>query len=565
MNASGFAMNEYKDDLLSSLEKLRVDELLCDVVLKVNEKSFNVHRCVLAASSLYFRGAFTSEMGDKSATEIELDVLDTDIMDPLLEYMYTGHVIIDEVNARSLVAAADFLLIQSLKKMGCEFLESIICPGNCFELRDFAEKYSCDQLKETATMYIIHNFAAASESEGFKVIDYKVLLDLISRDELVVSLEEQVYEAFMTWIGHDMNSRKHLFEDLFSRIRLASMSKHYLIEKVEQEKLVSQSFHCTKLLLNAMKSFVVYDFEQTQKPRKVLEKYVDGVVLCGGNRSRDVVCFIPDRNKWIKLAESSIARDEHAVTVCDNVLFAFGTNLTENSQIVEQFNVSTNSWTLITDLPQTRCALTAVTAGEQIYVLGGRTNHLKATNSVMRYEPNINKWTHETPMKASRAGHAAVYLDGFIYTCCGINNDGEILNSVERYSPRSKAWQDVVPLQFSRYYPSAAVLNNKIYVVGGQGKNGSCMSSGEVYDCINDNWSSLPSLSMPRQAAGICCWHNRLYVFGGCNNSGRLDRVEYFNPVRKTWSAETKMPVARAWVQCGMLRLPIEVVRKNEL
>lgn len=563
--ATGFAKNEYIDDFLSSLEKLRVNDLLCDVTLIVNEQSFYVHKCVLAASSLYFRKAFTSEMGDKEKTEIELNILEADVMEPLLEYMYTGNISIDEMNARSLVAAADFLLIQTLKRIGCEFLESIICPGNCFELRDFAEQYSCDQLITTATTFIINNFASASESEGFKVVEYKVLLDLISRDELVINLEEQVYEAVMTWVRYNLDSRQKYFEELFSRIRLISISKRYLADKVEQEELVSESFHCTKLLLKAMKSLVVYDFERVQKPRKVLEKYVSAVVLCGGNRSRDVICFLPDKNKWSKLTESSIARDEHAVAVCDNVLFAFGTNLTENSQIVEQFNVSTNCWTLITDLPQTRCALTAVTAGEQVYVLGGRTNHLKATNSVMRYEPSINKWTYETPMNTSRAGHVAVCLDGVIYALCGINNDGDILNSVEKYNSRTKTWQNSASMQTSRYYPSAAVLNNKIYVVGGQGRNGSCVSSGEVYDHECDTWSALPNLTTPRQASGICRWYNRLYVFGGCNNSGRLDTVEYYDLDSDTWCPSPKMPVARAWVQCGMLSLPIEAVCKNEL
>lgn len=565
MRANDNAKKEYIDNFLSSLEKLRMDDLLCDVTLVVNGKSFDAHRCVLASSSMYFRKVFTGEMGDRHKTEIELNVLDAKVMKPLLEYMYTGNISINEVNARSLVAAADFLLIQTLKRIGCEFLETIICPGNCFELQYFAEQYTCDQLKTTATNFIINNFASASESEGFKVIEYNVLFDLVSRDELIVSLEEQVYEAVIAWVKHDLQSRQQYFEELFSMIRLTSISKRYLTDKVEQEELVSQSFNCTKHLLQAMRSLVVHDFEQVQKPRKVLVKHVETIVLCGGNRSRDVICYLPDLNQWSKLTESSIARDEHAVTVCDNVLYAFGTNLTENSQIVEQFNVSTNSWTMITDLPQTRCALSAVTAGEQVYVLGGRTNHLKATNSVMRYDPCINKWTYETPMNVNRAGHVAVYLDVHIYALCGINNDGEILNSVERYNTRTKTWHNCASVQSPRYYPSAAILSNKIYVVGGQGKNGSCMSSCEVYDQDSDNWSALPSLTMPRQASGICRWYNRLYVFGGCNNSGRLDTVEYYDPDSNEWCSGGHLPVARSWVQCGMLRLPIEVVRKNEI
>ena len=438
---------KYKEHLLSSLESIRQDTLLCDVVLNVRHQTFQAHRCVLTASSPYFRGVFTSDMKEKEAKELDLDFLDADAMEPLLKYMYTGEVEINEANARSLVSAADFLLIQSLKTIGCEFLESIICPGNCFELRDFAEKYNCDQLKATATTFIVNNFAAASESEGFKIVDYKVLFDLISRDELVVCREEQVYEAVISWVRHDLQTRKEYFEDLFAELRLVSISKHYLTETVEKEDLVGESFQCTKLLLKAMKSFAVYEFEGLKKPRKVLEKHVNAIVLCGGNRSRDVVCFQPEENKWSGLTESSIARDEHAVTVCDNVLFAFGTNQTENSQIVEQFNVCSNTWSLITNLPQPRCALAAVTSSEQIFILGGRTHHIGATNNVMRYDPSINKWFYETPMNSSRAGLCALSVGGLIYALGGINVKGEFLNTVEKYDPRTTIWTEIPPMQ----------------------------------------------------------------------------------------------------------------------
>ena len=100
----------------------------------------------------------------------------------------------------------------------------------------------------------------------------------------------------------------------------------------------------------------------------------------------------------------------------------------------------------------------------------------------------------------------------------------------------------------------------KIYVVGGQVKNGSCLSSGEVYDVQTDQWTALPSLSVTRQAAGMCRWGNKLYLFGGCNNSGRLDSVECFDLESNSWECVAKMPVARSWVQCGVLRLPKQLV-----
>jgi hypothetical protein len=178
----------------------------------------------------------------------------------------------------------------------------------------------------------------------------------------------------------------------------------------------------------------------------------------------------------------------------------------------------------------------------------------------MRYDPSINKWFYETPMSSSRAGLCAVAFSGFIFALGGIDIKGEFLNSVEKYDPRIKTWSDSSPMQTARYYASAAALNMKIYIVGGQVKNGSCLSSGEVYDVQTDQWTAIPSLCVPRQAAGISRWGNRLYLFGGCNNSGRLDSVESFDLESNSWLSVAKMPAARSWVQCGVLRLPKQLI-----
>jgi len=550
---------QYKDVLLKTTDQLRKEGVLCDVRLLVEDQSFLAHRSILAAGSPYFRGLFTNDMKEKILMECKLDQLQAEIMEQLLSYIYTGNVTLSEENVQSLVAAADYLLIQSLKDIGCQFLQSLLSPTRCFSLRDFAEKYSCDSLKSSATSYIVKHFTEACDTEAFKSVDYRVYTEIIARDDLEVSREEDVYETLITWVKHDLDTRREHFEELFSKIRLTSLSKHYLVDQVENEELVKSSFYCTKFVVKALNSFVLYEHDDRERARNNLARHVDVITVCGGNLSKEATCYSPAKKKWLPLADMLKARDEHCTAVHDNVLYAFGSTQTENGQSVEQYNAHTNSWIAVANMPQMRCAATAVTCGDHIFIIGGRIPNGGSTKQVMRYDADINKWFIETPMSVKRAGLCSAACHGLVYAIGGLSDRNEFLRTVERYNPRKKDWSEVKPMQVARYFACAIELNGKIFVIGGQSSTGAYLSSCEVLDPATEEWTSLPNISVPRQAAGVTRLGNRIYLFGGCNNSGSLDSVECYDERKRSWETVSKMPCKRSWVQCGVLRVAKEI------
>lgn len=552
---------KYKEELLNATDDMRRDGVLCNVKLRVGDEIFRAHRSTLAACSPYFRGLFTNEMLEKSADEIRLDFLEVSVMNTLLRYMYTGEVDFTEENARALVSAADYLIIQSLKELGSRFLIATLNPSNCFNLSSFAEKYSCQALADSAMQFIVRNFVAACDTQAFKSIEYGVLVDIISRDDLLVNGEEEVYEAVVSWVKHSIDSRAELFEDLFSRVRLFSIPKHYLINHIDKEELVNSSFICTRSLLEALKWQVSYDHSDDKKPRVCLEKYLNVIALCGGNLSREVVCFLPETKQWSPLADMLVPRDEHVTTTWDNHVYAFGSTQQENGQAAEQFDYRINSWTAVANMPGARSASSAVTCADQIYVIGGRITYEGSTNKVMRYDPAINRWYQEPPMTSSRAGLCAVSLGECVYVMGGLNHSNEFLNTVECYNPRHKSWVSLEPMRATRYFACAVVLNKKIFVIGGQSYSGAYLSSCETYDPETDEWSALPNVSVARQAAGVARIGCRIYLFGGCNNSGSLDTVECYDERSRAWAIVTRMPCKRSWIQCQVLRVAEEMLK----
>lgn len=77
--------------------------------------------------------------------------------------------------------------------------------------------------------------------------------EFISDDNIVIDREEDVYEATLNWVKHDIKSRSIHFSRLFQHVRLTSLSKYHLHTNVGGEELVKVNRPCIEILLNAMK------------------------------------------------------------------------------------------------------------------------------------------------------------------------------------------------------------------------------------------------------------------------------------------------------------------------
>lgn len=79
--------NYYED-----FEKLYFDETTSDFSIKLKEKTYKVHRCILSARSNYFESAFLQETVESENKMINLGHLEmkSDIFEIILKYFYFG-------------------------------------------------------------------------------------------------------------------------------------------------------------------------------------------------------------------------------------------------------------------------------------------------------------------------------------------------------------------------------------------------------------------------------------------------------------------------------------------
>ncbi|KAK6022329.1 BTB/POZ domain protein, partial [Ostertagia ostertagi] len=155
--------------LLAQLAELRRDSHLCDVTLVAEGTRINAHRVVLAASSNYFKAMFTNDMAESRMDEIEMVNIKAPTLETLVNYCYTGRIEISGTNVLSILPAAGLLQLNEVQEI--------------------------------------------VGTEAFQQLSFEQLLELISRDELGVQAEDQVFDAVIQWIMFDLPARERFLPE----------------------------------------------------------------------------------------------------------------------------------------------------------------------------------------------------------------------------------------------------------------------------------------------------------------------------------------------------------------
>ncbi|XP_077065086.1 transcription regulator protein BACH1a [Siphateles boraxobius] len=107
--------------VLRSLEELRQKELLCDVTVEVECRSFRAHSSVLASCSHYFYTRLTNHSRPNLTVSLP-DEVTVEGFEPLLQFAYTAKLHFTKENILEIHRCAEFLGFQNLDKACFEFL-----------------------------------------------------------------------------------------------------------------------------------------------------------------------------------------------------------------------------------------------------------------------------------------------------------------------------------------------------------------------------------------------------------------------------------------------------------
>uniref|UniRef100_A0A8C3JE08 Kelch like family member 18 n=1 Tax=Calidris pygmaea TaxID=425635 RepID=A0A8C3JE08_9CHAR len=512
--------------------EIRRQGKLCDVTLKVGDHKFSAHRIVLAASIPYFHAMFTNDMMECKQDEIVMQGMDPSALEALINFAYNGHLAIDQQNVQSLLMGASFLQLQNIKDACCTFLRERLHPKNCLGVRQFAETMMCAVLYDAANSFIHQHFVEVSMSEEFLALPFEDVLELVSRDELNVKSEEQVFEAALAWIRYDRDQRESFLPELLSKIRLPLCRPQFLTDRVQQDDLVRCCHKCRDLVDEAK------DYHLMPERRPHLPAFktrprcctsIAGLIYAvGGLNSAGTLHIRPPQWRTWRIAN-----------------FYAGDSL----NVVEVFDPIANRWEKCQPMTTARSRVGVAVVNGLLYAIGGYDGQLRLS-TVEVYNP---EWTVVTPMSSNRSAAGVTVFEGRIYVSGG--HDGlQIFNSVEYYNHHTATWHPVASMLNKRCRHGAASLGSKMFVCGGYDGSG-FLSIAEVYSSMADQWYLIVPMNTRRSRVSLVANCGRLYAVGGYDGQSNLSSVEMYDPETNRWTFMAPMVCHEGGVGVGCIPL----------
>ncbi|XP_042868768.1 kelch-like protein 5 isoform X2 [Penaeus japonicus] len=494
-----FRSPRHAEAALRRMEAYYARGQLCDVTLVAGSRRIRAHRLVLSAASDYFAAMFTSPVLEATQEEVVMRDMDSDALQTLINYCYTGTLELHEDTVEVVLSTAHHLLLTEVVDVCCDFLTKQLHPANCLGIQLFADTQGCSELHRIASTYTAEHFQEVTQHQEFLQLPTEEAARLLASDDLNVPSEELIFQALVTWLKYDLENRSKDMARLLGLVKLPLLSPQFLADHIETNLLFKEDRECQDLIVEALKYHLLPERRSTlQSPRtKPRKSTVGDLYVIGGM----------DSNK--------------------------------GSTGIERYNLRTNTWNTVGTMTGRRLQFGVAVLDGKLHVVGGRDG-FKTLNTVECYDPTTNIWTQLSPMSTHRHGLGVGVLEGPLYAVGG--HDGwSYLNTVERWDPQARQWSYVAPMSTARSTVGVAVLNGRLYAVGGR-DGSSCLRTVECYDPHTNKWTPCAPMARRRGGVGVGVVNGFLYAVGGhdapASNpcASRFDCVERYDPATDTWT-----------------------------
>lgn len=296
-----------RQGLLDALNTQRTEESLCDVVLVADEQKFPVHRCILAATSPYFRSMFEARRFTESdSKEIELYSVGKGALHEILNMIYTGKLYLDINNVHDILGAADHMLLNDAKDFCSEFMDMIlksnVATREVLKIRRSAELFSLRELILECDRVIGLNFSDIVITGAFYDISLVELRRLLENEDVKIGDEAVFWAAAISWFKYDLTNRIQHLDEIMQYIRFPLIDAQILITKIQVDDLMMKSTIRESLIEEAMKYQLLISYQSRLQTCRTKPRCTEGktVIYCLAGIDH-FMCFIPHHNRWYSL------------------------------------------------------------------------------------------------------------------------------------------------------------------------------------------------------------------------------------------------------------------------
>lgn len=501
----------------------------------------------------------SDDLVEKSQSSVTIHDIDALALTLLVDFSYTGEIVITEDNVQVLLPASSILQMATVREACCKFLMRQLHPTNCLGIRSFADTHACKELHKRSHKFALQNFQEVMSTEEFLLLPFQEVDELISSTLLNVDCEEKVFTSVISWVKHDPKERKKHVSRLMKHVRLPLMSREFLMTHVDSEGLVRENPECKELLLEAMRYHLLPEQRSSLATQRTTSRKPDGmkpfVFAVGGGSlfaiHNECEVYDPRNDRWAAIAPMTTRRSRAGTTSLGKNLYVVGGYDGSNDLSTgEVYSPATNQWSVITPMGTKRSCLGTASYDGLIYCCGGYDG-ASCLSSVERYDPLTGVWTSCPAMLTRRRYCRAVILDNCIYALGGFDS-ANYQSSVERLDPRMGRWMSVPSMSSRRSSAGVANVDNYLYCVGGNDGT-MCLATGERYNSRRNVWEPIASMHSRRSTHEVVEIDGMIYALGGNDGSASLNSMEKYDSKMNKWLQVMSMNSRRSSVGATVL------------
>ncbi|NXY19435.1 KLH38 protein, partial [Atrichornis clamosus] len=550
-----FKDQDFSSELLRQLNALRQSRMLTDVTLCCGGFEIPCHRNVLASSSSYFKAMFCNNFRESHQAKVILKGMDADILDQIILYVYTGEILISTENVLCLLETASMLQYTKLFEACSAYLQDKLTPDNCLSMIRLSKVLNCQSLSKKAKAMALKCFPVVASSEDLKDLCPVELIDYLGDDELCGE-EEQVFEALMVWIRHDLQARQGYIQELFKKVRLQYVHPTFLFHFIANDSVVQSSPTCRSILESARRHmFSLYSTNTPDiKPMMhVPRRYSNQefLIIIGGRKdsqqtTRDVLLYDDKTNQWLSLAKLPMRLYKaSAVSLHSNIYVIGGMPVSNKKSLVSGniyiYSLKLNHWRLIEHMLVPRYSHRSLAYKNYILSFGGIGENQEILNSVERYDSVYNTCESMANMPVAVLNPAVAAKDQRVYLFGGEDIMQNPVRLIQVYHVCRNTWFRMETRVVKNVCAPAVVIGDQIIIVGGYTRRVI------AYDTKGNKFVKCADMKDRRMHHGATVIKNKLYVTGGrCLTSDNvikdLDSLDCYDPETDTWTPKGKLP-----------------------
>ena len=237
------------------LDKLRIQKnagKFCDVAFHVEQKQYLAHANVLAASSPYFDSVLKDEHETQTGRQhLNVTCQGLEVFEILLDYLYTGKVVIDRDNVSELLRLANHFAIYKLKNYCSEYLERNLHVSNSLGVLGLAERCSLPGLVKVLEMFLTSHLNEVIHDNEILTQELHRLEGFLTNRNLPLTQEMKLF-IITRWIHYDTAQRGCHHRPLISLIQWSNINNESLFDMISSEPLYQQDKWCLYFVLKTL-------------------------------------------------------------------------------------------------------------------------------------------------------------------------------------------------------------------------------------------------------------------------------------------------------------------------